>query len=172
MNLDNGVPLSGEDAAEQDENLQKRQEETERLALVQRSQVIRLGLPWPPQVDPEQLLQNQAQYLINQEMVQLMQHDSIAHPLPGTSLPGRTESQYAIPPADDIAAALSEIHLKLAQSLGFPDATQEHIRHGITTLAKAELERVPYWTHNHFAIYNQVLCKGLPSLAGGIRRVY
>jgi pre-mRNA-splicing factor CDC5/CEF1 len=55
-------------------------------------------------------------------MVQLMQHDSIAHPLPGTSLPGRTELQYAIPPADDIAVTLSESHLKLAQSLGFSDA--------------------------------------------------
>jgi hypothetical protein len=56
MNLDNDVLLLGEDAAEWDENLQKRQEEMERLALAQQSQVIQLRLPWPPQVDPEQLL--------------------------------------------------------------------------------------------------------------------
>jgi pre-mRNA splicing factor component len=131
MNLDNDVPLSEEDAAERDERLRRRQEEAERLALAQRSQVVRLGLPRLPQIDPEQLLQtlddrqDQAQFLIDQEMVQLMLHDSIAHPLPGTSLPGGTESQYTIPPADEIAAALSEIHLELAQSLGFPELDYE-----------------------------------------------
>jgi hypothetical protein len=91
---------------------------------------------------------DEAQRLVNIELVRLMQHDSIAHPLPGMSLPGRTTSSYEMPPDDAIAAALSEIHLEFAGSLGFPNANWEQVREGVVALSKAELDQGVSWAHD------------------------
>jgi pre-mRNA-splicing factor CDC5/CEF1 len=90
---------------------------------------------------------DEAQQRVNVELVRLMQHDSVAHPLPGTSLPGGTTS-YEMPPDDAVAAAMAEIHLEFVGSLGFPNANREQVRDGIVTLSKAELDQAVSWAHD------------------------
>ena len=142
----NGELLSEEDAAERDARLRRKQEEEERKALARRSQVVQLGLPRPANVDPDSLLSDLTSnaddddvwQLVSSELVQLLRHDSIAHPIPGTSLPGGTVSHYQIPDDDAMDTARSEIHKELATSLGFPNANQEQIRDGLAALYKSE----------------------------------
>jgi hypothetical protein len=91
---------------------------------------------------------DEAQRLVNVELVRIMRRNSIAHPLPGTSLPGGTVSSYEMPPDNAIAAALSEIHLEFVGSLGFPNANWEQVRESIVALSKAELDQGMYWAHD------------------------
>ena len=144
----NSFTLSEEDAAERDARVKSRQEEEERKALARRSQVVRLGLPRPANIDVGGLLHNlslhdgegadDAQRLIDAELVQLLQHDSLAHPVPGTSRPGGTKSSYVMPADEDVADAKVQIHLELATSLGFPNANETQIREGLAVLFKTE----------------------------------
>ncbi|RDB21209.1 Pre-mRNA-splicing factor CEF1 [Hypsizygus marmoreus] len=149
--LSNEVPLSDEDAAERDARAKRLRESEEQAALARRSQAVQLGLPRPANIDVEALmhrlsieeegLESQlgpAQQLINAEIAQLLLHDAIAHPLPGTSLPGRTVSTYEMPTDEDIYAAKSAIHLELALAVGFPNANPEQLRDGLLALSKAE----------------------------------
>jgi pre-mRNA-splicing factor CDC5/CEF1 len=148
--LINGMSLSEEDAAERDAKLNLMQKEVERKTLARRSQVIQLGLPRPADVDVRQLLQDlsmgeddesefaHAQQLINVEFVQLLQHDSIAHPIAGTSRPGGTRSTYEIPPDEDVETAKSEIQFELASAVGFPNANPDQLRQGLLALFKTE----------------------------------
>lgn len=149
--MTNGHVLSEEDAAERDAREKRRREEEERRALARRSQVVKRTLPRPANVDPEQLLQAlsldatnenaelaDAQRLIDHELVQLLQHDSIAHPIPGTSRPGGTQSFYEMPDDDAVAEARRMIHLELATTLGYPTANEEQVKEGLNTLMKDE----------------------------------
>jgi pre-mRNA-splicing factor CDC5/CEF1 len=145
-----GASLSEEDAAERDAKLRRLREAEEAAALARRSQAVKLGLPRPANVDVADLLQRltvdesdepsfqRAHRLINAEIAQLLRHDSIAHPLPGTSLPGGTMSSYDIPDDDNIEAAKAAIHLELASTVGFPNANPDQLRDGLLSLSKAE----------------------------------
>ena len=145
-----GPTLSEEDAAERDARLQRLREAEEKAALARRSQAVKLGLPRPANVDVADLLQRlnvdepdepvfqRAHRLINAEIAQVLRHDSIAYPLPGTSLPGGTSSSYEMPSDDDIDSAKSAIHLELASTVGFPNANPEQLRDGLLSLSKAE----------------------------------
>ncbi|KDQ12247.1 hypothetical protein BOTBODRAFT_134736 [Botryobasidium botryosum FD-172 SS1] len=145
----NGV-LSEEDAAERDARIQRRREEEERKALARRSTAVQRGLPRPVNVDIERLLAelslvseddselDRAQKLVDIEVARIMEHDSIAHPLPGTSRPGSTTSPYEMPDDEAVAAARSLIHSELAITLGFPDANEEQIRRGLDLMVKEE----------------------------------
>jgi pre-mRNA-splicing factor CDC5/CEF1 len=143
------VALHEEDAAERDAKLLRGQEEQERKALARRSQVVQLNLPRPANVEVATLLQQlnkgeddaeyaQAQHLINAELVQLMHYDAIAHPIPGTTTPGATQTTYEIPADEDIQAARTAIHLELASAVGFPNANPDRLREGLLALSKAE----------------------------------
>jgi pre-mRNA-splicing factor CDC5/CEF1 len=156
----NGFVLSEEDAAERDARRKKKQEEEQRKMLARRSQAVQLGLPRPANVDVERLLQDlsvdeeetpapgEAQRLIDVELAQILQHDSIAHPVPGTSRPGGTRSAYIMPSDEDIADAKAQIHLELAASLGFPDANDGQIREGLAALSKLEeFDETSSWAH-------------------------
>ena len=144
-------PTKEEDAAERDAKLQRAREEEERKALARRSQAIKLGLPRPTNVNVEQLLEDlrlddedlpedlaPAQRLVDAELVQLLHHDSLTYPLPGTSHPGGTKSQYQMPRDQDIDEARLAVQRELASSLGFPDANEEQTRQGVTALTKSE----------------------------------
>jgi len=144
-------PTRGEDAAERDAKLRKAREEEERRALARRSQAIKLELPRPTNVDVEQLLRDlqlddgdlptdlaPAQRLVDAELVQLLHHDSLTFPLPGTSHPGGTKSSYQMPRDEDIDEARLAIQRELAGSLGFPDANEEQTRQGVAALTKSE----------------------------------
>ncbi|KAK7023789.1 cell division control protein Cdc5 [Favolaschia claudopus] len=147
----NGIPLSEEDAAERDARLKRQREEVERKALARRSQVVQRGLPRPPNIDVGGLLQRlsideeetEAQRLIDQELADLLLHDSIAHPIPGTLRAGGTVSLYEIPADDDVASAKALIHLELASAVGFTNANPEQLRDGLLALAKAEPTEEP-----------------------------
>ncbi|KAG6861896.1 hypothetical protein C0995_010602 [Termitomyces sp. Mi166 len=144
------APLSEEDAAERDARLQRQREAEEQAALARRSQAVKLGLPRPAVVDVDALFQRlnvaedrdsdhgKAQQLINAELAQLLLHDAITYPLPGTNLPGRTVSTYEQPPDNDVEAARAAIHFELSLAVGFPNANPEQLRDGLLALAKAE----------------------------------
>ncbi|KAK7043732.1 Pre-mRNA-splicing factor cef1 [Paramarasmius palmivorus] len=144
------------DAAERDARLKRIQEEEERKALARRSQVVQAGLPRPADVDPAALMERlsikedgemtEAQLLINRELAQLMLHDSIEHPIPGTSRPGGTKSTYQIPDDESMDAARAAIHHELASLVGFPQANPDQVREGLKSLAKAdEVEDSASW---------------------------
>ncbi|KAG6865285.1 hypothetical protein C0991_003745 [Blastosporella zonata] len=151
-NVDDGSAfLSEEDAAERDARAQRKREAEEQAALARRTQAVKLGLPRPAVVDVEGLFQRlsadedhesdlgKAQQLINTELAQLLLHDAITYPLPGTSLPGHTISTYQQPQDSDVDAAKAAIHLELSLAVGFPNANPGQLRDGLLALAKAEI---------------------------------
>ena len=140
-----------EDAAEKDAKLKRVREEEERKALARRSQAIKLGLPRPTNVDVAELLNDlqlddedlpsdlaSTQRLVDIELVQLLFHDSLTYPLPGTSHLGGTKSTYQMPRDEDADEARLAIQRELASSLGFPDANEEQTRQGVAALTKSE----------------------------------
>ncbi|KAF8892683.1 pre-mRNA splicing factor component-domain-containing protein [Infundibulicybe gibba] len=147
----NGMSLSEEDAAERDAKLRRIREEAERKLLAQRSEAVKKELPRPANIDMERLLHALtanlpeaeagsalAERLIAVELVQLMHHDSIVHPVPGTSRPGAAVSSYQIPAEADMEAAQSEIHQELAGAVGVPDANPEQLRAGLLASSQAD----------------------------------
>lgn len=138
--------MSQEDAAERDARIQRLLLEEQAKALARRSQVVQRNLPRPANVDAERLLRdlsvssddNDAQRLVNEEIVQLLLHDSIAFPIPGTSRLGSTQSTYDMPGDEDVALAKSLVQLELADSLGFPGASEHQLKEGLALLYKPE----------------------------------
>lgn len=143
-----GAVISEEDAAERDARIRRRREEEERKALARRTLPVQRGLPRPPNVDVDQLLQqlslhdelpkDDATTLIHQELASLLRHDSVDHPVPGTSLPGGTKSTYDMPPDDTVSAAKAEIERELAAAIGYPNASAEQLKEGLVTYAQQE----------------------------------
>lgn len=153
-----GAVLSEEDAAERDARFRRRHEEEQRKALARRSLAVQQGLPRPANVDVEQLLQSlnisdepasdEVQRLVDAELVQLLLHDSVAHPVPGTSRPGGSQSTYDMPADGDVHDAKSLIQAELAASLGFPNANEEQIRQGLEALSRSEeVDDSASWAH-------------------------
>lgn len=151
--------LSEEDAAERDARLKKLRDEQERRELARRSQVVRLGLPRPANVDVRQLVANLnalhpddpelsvAQELVNEELANLLYHDSLTYPIAGTSHAGGTQSSYVIPDDEDMHSASSLIQLELASLVGFPSASSDQVREGLMKLAASDpLDASNSWT--------------------------
>lgn len=140
---DEGAVMTEEDAAERDARMRAAREEEERRELARRSSVVKLGLPRPANVNERRVLESlesehgesslsAAMRLINLEVAALMKHDSIAHPLPGSSTPGGQPSEYDMPEDEYVALAKSAIHSELAQAVGLPGATEDQLRVAIT----------------------------------------
>ena len=138
-----------EDAADRDAEIKRLQDEEERKSLARRSQAVQLGLPRPSNVDIPSLMDalnidedepeiQIAQKLVNAELVQLLQHDSIMHSLPGTTRSGSSHSSYVPPDDDALEAAKVEIHAELANLAGFPSANTTQLREGLLKLSKTE----------------------------------
>ncbi|WRT63699.1 pre-mRNA-splicing factor CEF1 [Kwoniella shivajii] len=147
------IPLSEEDAAERDRRLRAARELEERLELERRSSVVKKGLPRPINVNTYKVLDElnsveadadsimaAAFRLVNLEVAMLMKHDSIAHPLPGTSVPGGSASDYDMPEDDFVSAAKQAIHAELAGALGLPGATDEQLRIAVGSTVEDNLE--------------------------------
>ncbi|KAH9857743.1 pre-mRNA splicing factor component-domain-containing protein [Lenzites betulinus] len=142
-----GAPISEEDAAERDARRKRLQQEEERKALARRSIVVQRGLPRPANVDVARLMADltvdddeatdlgAAARLVHAEIADLLHHDSIAHPIPGTVHPGGTRSAYQHPPDDALALAKSLVHEELAASLGYPGANEDVLKQGVVALA-------------------------------------
>jgi len=132
--------LTEEDAAERDAKMKAAREREEQLELARRSAVVKRGLPRPIAVDPAMILAglnatvddndslSEALRAINLEVALLMRHDSLAHPLPGTSVPGGTASDYDMPEDEYVDSARKAIHLELAGSVGLPGASEEQVK--------------------------------------------
>lgn len=151
-------PEIEEDAAERDARLKRQREEEERRALARQSQPVQLGLPRPARVNVEQLMRDldigedeeptPARRLINAEMASLMYHDSVAHPLPGTNVPGGSVSPYVMPSDEAMALAKSMVHSELATLIGFPSASEEQVKEGLKTLSQSdEVDERVSWAH-------------------------
>lgn len=141
--------MTVEDMAERNARMKKLQEEEERKALERRTSVVKRDLPRPVFVNPDQLLQSLretseegmlsgARSLIDSELVDLIQHDTIAHPLPGTPYPGGTPSMYDMPDDEDVAAATLAVHLELSATLGITEASPEELKKGVVLAAGQE----------------------------------
>jgi len=158
--------LNEEDAAERDARLKRIQEEEREKVLARRSQVIKQNLPRPANVDvvalmerlnvmdeEEDTLSRAARRLIDEELVQLIQHDAIVYPLPGTTNPGSTISTYEIPGDDVVVMAKQTIHFELAAAVGFQNTTPEQLRDGLLAIAKAnaseELDSMTWDSFRH-----------------------
>lgn len=148
---DEEAPMTEEDAAERDAKLKAAREEEERLELERRSSVVKKGLPRPANVDAQVILRNleaavqaedaaiaNAIRLINIEMAQLMKHDSLAHPLPGSAAPGGSFSEYDMPEDDLVSEAKKLVHAELAGAMGLPGASDEHLRRLIGASAEED----------------------------------
>ncbi|KAK2467120.1 hypothetical protein APHAL10511_001378 [Amanita phalloides] len=146
--MEGSVPRE-EDAAERNARLDQLKREEEKIILARRSLVVQQQLPRPAIVDIVALLQRlniddegyestDAWHLIRAEMTQIVHHDSIAHPLPGTDKPGALQSTYEFSSSDDIEKAKNAIHIELASLVGFPDAEPDQIRLGLRSLSKSE----------------------------------
>lgn len=159
---ESGKVLSDEDAAERDARIRRRKEAEERAALARRSEVVQRGLPRPSNVDLERLLEDLSlvpapeperqvvQRLVDLELARLMQHDALAHPLPGTAYPGGTPSHYEPPPDAYVAVAKVAIHRELAGALGFPEAPEEQVRDAVRALSvgdDAAVDEQASWVH-------------------------
>jgi len=164
-----GSVLTEEDAAERDARERRAREAEERAALARRSQVVQQELPRPANVDVAGLMQRlnletdedaefrDAHQLVNSELAELMLHDSIAHPLPGTRLAGHTSSGYEMPADQDVATAKGAIQLELASSVGFPNADPEQLRQGLLSLAQGQdIDDSQSWSHiRQQLVYNK-----------------
>jgi len=140
--------LTEEDAAERDARMERLRLEEEKRVLARRSEVVKQDLPRPVAVNLQRLIDQlseasesrpadtqEAYQLIDYELAQLMLHDAIAHPLPGSSVPSGTVSQYDIPEDEVMVAARAEIHKEMAEGLGFPGASENQLRQTINTIA-------------------------------------
>ena len=134
---DEAAIMTEEDAAERDARLKAARELEERLELERRSSVVKQGLPRPANVDPRAIFDSlndssdnltSELRLINFEVANLMRHDSLAHPIPGTSVPGISVSEYDMPEDEYVASAKSLIHDELASALGLPGANDEQLK--------------------------------------------
>lgn len=146
-----GSNIREEDATERDARLEQLKQKEEQRILARRSLVVQRDLPRPAIVDMVTLLQrlnindgrhdiidDHAWHLIRTEMAQILHHDSIAHPLPGTNKPGAEQSTYDFPSDRDIGKAKDTIHAELASTVGFPNTEPDQLRHGLYSLSESE----------------------------------
>ncbi|KZT66724.1 hypothetical protein DAEQUDRAFT_695271 [Daedalea quercina L-15889] len=151
--------LAEEDAGDRDARLRRLREEEERKALARRSQAVQRGLPRPANVDVERLLHDlsldeepselaDAEKVVHEELAQLLHHDAIVHPLPGTAHPGSTRSAYELPPDDAMDAAKFAVRDELAAALGYPGANEEQLRQGILAISgQDDVDETLSWAH-------------------------
>ncbi|KAJ9126163.1 hypothetical protein QFC24_002436 [Naganishia onofrii] len=145
--------LREEDAAERDARLKAAREEAERKALARRSAVVKLDLPRPVRVNLQRLVDDleatskalrataemsEIDQMVDYELAQLMLHDAISHPLPGSNIPSGTASQYEVPEDEYVDAARAEIHKELAANLALPGASEAQLKQAIVATARED----------------------------------
>ncbi|PWN28725.1 hypothetical protein BDZ90DRAFT_230745 [Jaminaea rosea] len=120
-----------EDAADRDARMRQEKEEERLKALARRSLVVQRDLPRPANVDAQQLLatlnkgkQTAAQRLVLREMVALIKHDTLAHPIAGSSTTAGTKSDLPVLSDSALAAAREEVRAEMAKTIGFPGANE------------------------------------------------
>lgn len=133
------APMSAEDAADRDARIAARKAEEKKKAMARRTQAVKLDLPRPVQFDPSSLLydlenveegtaEQELERLVAMEIVRLLEHDAISHPLPGGSVPGGRKSTLEQIPDSDLEQARHAVNVELATALGFPGAREEIVK--------------------------------------------
>lgn len=123
-----------EDAADRDARMAQRREEERVKALARRSRVVQMELPRPANVSSDVLLAanskeaTPSQRLIYAEMVQLIKHDSIAHPIAGGTSAGSAKSDLPVLADSALDGAREEIRAELARDVGFPGASEDVLK--------------------------------------------
>ncbi|KAG8780469.1 Pre-mRNA-splicing factor cef1 [Ceratobasidium sp. 428] len=142
--------MTVEDMAERNTRMKKLQEEEERKALKCRTNVAKRNLLRPVHVNRDQLLQalratsdvpsvfSGAQALIDQELVDFIQYDTITHPLPCTPYPGGTPSMYNMPDDEDVAVATLAVYAELSATLGIIGVSPKEVKKGVVLAARQE----------------------------------
>ena len=130
-----GVSLSAEDAADRDARIQARKAEEHRKTMARRSQAVKLGLPRPAEFDPSSLLyelqnapegsaEQELERLVAMEMVRLLEHDSIVHPVSGGKKAGGGKSSLEQLIDADLDKAREVVTVELGSALGYPGASE------------------------------------------------
>lgn len=134
-----------EDAADRDARMAQTREEERQKALARRSRVVQLDLPRPANVDPAAMLASlrvseasPAEQLVLREMVQLMKHDSIVHPIAGSKAVGGLRSDLPVLADAALDGAREEIRREMATSLGFPGAKGEVLQRLVASRLEPE----------------------------------
>lgn len=133
------APLSAEDAADRDARIAARKAEEKMKMLARRTQAVKLDLPRPVEFDPSSLLhdlqsaeegtpEQELERLVAMEMVRLLEHDAIVHPLPGGKVPGGRKSTLEQIDDADLDKARQTVNVELATALGFPGAKGEVVK--------------------------------------------
>ncbi|SCZ90092.1 BZ3500_MvSof-1268-A1-R1_Chr9g10706 [Microbotryum saponariae] len=131
-----------EDASEREARLEAIRKEQEAKALARRSQAVKRGLPRPIEFEASTFLaqlrltdpmsvQDDLERSIAIEMAQLIEHDSILHPVAGSSRPGGGSSTLLSIDDDELAAARQLVQSELASSVGLPGANETVLRRAV-----------------------------------------
>ncbi|GAA5867339.1 hypothetical protein JCM3774_003552 [Rhodotorula dairenensis] len=136
-----------EDRSEREARLKELRDKEAKLELERRSQAVKRGLPRPAEVDAAALLaqldleaedsdapqrqdqwRREAERAVTTEMIRLLEHDAIAHPVAGSRRPGGGKSTLPRIADDELAAARKVVHDEIARSVGLPGASEKTLR--------------------------------------------
>lgn len=143
-----------EDRSEREARLKELRDKEEKAELERRSQAVKRGLPRPAEVDAAALLaqldleakdadapqedkwRREAERAVTAEMIRLLEHDSIAHPVAGSKRAGGGKSALPRIADDELAAARKVVHDEIAQSVGLPGASEKTLRRTVALSAE------------------------------------
>lgn len=138
-----------EDATEREEKLKAIGKAEEEKNLARRSQAVNRGLPRPMEFDAALFLSDldfaksetftsndparaELERLVAIEMVHLLEHDSVVHPVPGGKHAGGGTSSLPYIEDDRLAAARALVHGELAELVGLPGASEALLKRVIS----------------------------------------
>lgn len=136
------VAMRIEDATEREEKLAAIRAVEEAKALARRTQAVKRGLPRPTEFDAQAFLARldavkddsedaELERLVAIEMVHLLEHDAMVHPVAGGRRAGGGSSQLAFIDDEDLAAARLAVHSEIATAVGLPGATPAQLQRAI-----------------------------------------
>lgn len=145
-----------EDRTERENKLKELREIEEKKEFERRSQAVKRGLPRPIEVDATRLLaqldlegqdeatsaddaRKEVERMVTIEMIRLLEHDSIVHPVAGSKRAGGGTSTLARIQDDELANARKLVHDEIAQSVGLPGASEQVLKRTIV-LSQEEFE--------------------------------
>ncbi|KAK4701783.1 pre-mRNA-splicing factor CDC5/CEF1, partial [Phenoliferia sp. Uapishka_3] len=149
------IAMRIEDGTEREERLAAIRKAAEEQMLARRTQAVKRGLPRPVNFDEataSRMLSEldlakddsaldpsraEAERLVAIEMVHLLEHDAIAHPVAGGRRAGGGTSHLAFIEDERLAAARALVHTEMAESIGLPGANEALLKRTIAIDAAA-----------------------------------